>query len=149
MPISGGPLQPSENATSARLRRGITRAQRAAEQLMQDTCTITRTTASEAFDEETGTYAAGTTTTVYEGPCRVRPRDNADRVVQYGEEAVSFWPFVVSVPMGVVDAQLNDIVTITAAAHDDSLADQQLRIREVLAGTHLSARRLACERNAG
>lgn len=120
-----------------------------AESMMVDTCAITRATAGSTFNETTGAYTGGSTTTVYTGACRVKPRDNADRVVQYGQEAVSFWPFIVSVPMSATGISLNDIVTVTASALDASLVGMVLRVREVLQGSHLTARRLACERNVG
>lgn len=120
----------------------------AAEGLMVDACTITRTVAGTTFDETTGAYTGGSSTAVYSGKCRVKPRDNADRVVQFGEEAVSFWPFIVSVPMSVTTIELDDMVTITASALDPALAGLSLRVREVLSGSHLTARRLSCEENA-
>jgi hypothetical protein len=129
---------------SARL--PLLRAQ--AESLMQDACTITRTTAGTTFNETTGQYDAGSTSTLYTGKCRVKPRDNADRVVQFGERAVSFWPYIVSVPMSVTTVELNDVITITASALDASLVGLKLRVREVLAGSHLTARRLSCEVDA-
>lgn len=120
----------------------------AAESLMVDACTITRATAGSTFDETTLTYSGGSSATLYSGKCRVKPRDNADRVVQYGERAVSFWPYIVSVPMSVTTVELNDVITVTASALDASLVGLSLRVREVLSGSHLTARRLSCEENA-
>jgi hypothetical protein len=120
----------------------------AAEALMVDTCVISRRGTTGAFNETTGAYDVGASTEIYAGPCRVKPRDNADRVVQYGEQAVSFWPYIVSVPMSVTNVGLNDIVTITASELDPALFGLSLRVREVLVGTHLTARRLSCEENA-
>ena len=120
----------------------------AAEALMVDACTITRRTGLGAINETTGQYTP-TSSTIYTGACRVKPRDNADRVAQYGQEVVSFWPYVVSVPISVSTVDLDDVVTITASALDSSLVGLSLRVREVLSGTHLTARRLSCEVNAG
>jgi hypothetical protein len=120
----------------------------AAEALMVDTCVISRSSGSGTFNETTGAYS-GSSTEVYAGKCRVKPRDNADRVVQYGQEAVSFWPFIVSVPMSVTTVALDDVVTITDSALDPALFGLSLRVREVLSGTHLTARRLSCEENSG
>jgi hypothetical protein len=124
------------------------RGRTAAEVMMVDTCTITRASEPGVFNETTGQYDLASPATVYSGKCRVKPRDNADRVVQYGQEAVSFWPYVVSVPMSVTDIELDDVVTIAASALDPALVDLQLRVREVLSGSHLTARRLSCEENA-
>lgn len=121
----------------------------AAEAIMVDACTITRVVPGTTFNETTGAYTGGSTSTVYTGACRVKPRDNADRVVQYGQEAVSFWPYIVSVPMSVTTVDLEDVVTITASSLDATLVGLELRVREVLSGSHLTARRLSCEENAG
>lgn len=122
----------------------------AAEALMVDQCTITRaSTAEPVFNEETGGYAPGAPTTVYEGPCRVKPRDNVDRVVQAGEQPISLWPYLVSVPMSTLDVQLDDRITITLAALDPALLGLALRVRQVLKGSHITARRLGCESNEG
>jgi hypothetical protein len=118
-----------------------------AEALMVDACTITRVTGLGSINETTLAYTP-TTSTIYTGKCRVKPRDNADRVVQYGQEAASFWPFLVSLPMSTTTVDLDDLVTITASALDASLIGKVLRVREVLAGSHLTARRLSCEENA-
>lgn len=120
----------------------------AAEELMVDTCVISRSSGLGSFNETTGQYDGGSTE-VYAGKCRVKPRDNADRVVQYGQEAVSFWPYIVSVPMDVTTVDLDDVVTVTDSALDPALFGLSLRVREVLKGTHLTARRLGCEENAG
>lgn len=122
----------------------------AAEALMVDACTITRVTPGTVFNETTGQYDdTPPPTTVYTGKCRVKPRDNADRVVQYGQEAVSLWPYIVSIPMAESGVELDDIVTVTASALDTALVGAGFRVRQVLAGSHLTARRLGCERNAG
>lgn len=128
---------------------GLSRGRAIAERLMVDTCTIARVSAGTDFNDTTGGYSGGSSTPVYDGACRVKPKDNADRVVQFGEQAVSFWPFLVAVPMSVTGVQLDDVVTITASESDPSLIGVQLRVREVPSGSQLTARRLGCERNAG
>lgn len=116
---------------------------------MVDACTITRPSGTSTFNPTTGQSTPGSPTAVYTGACRVKPRDNADRVVQFGQEAVSFWPYLVSVPMSVTGIALDDVVTVTASALDPALVGLVLRVREVLSGSHLTARRLSCEENAG
>jgi hypothetical protein len=116
-----------------------------AEQLMQDTCTITRADAgTPVFNETTGAYTSSAPTTVYTGPCRVKPRNLADRVVDAGEQAVSLWPFQVSIPFAATDVELDDLVTVTASV-DPSLVGRELRVRSVTRGTFVTARRLECE----
>lgn len=116
---------------------------------MVDTCTIARTTAQGAFDRATGDYGAPTTAVVYSGACRVKPRDNQDHVVQVGEQPLSLWPFVVSVPISVTDVDVDHVVTITASALDPALVGTQMRVRQVIRGSFVTARRLGCEVNAG
>lgn len=119
--------------------------QAAAEQLMVDSCTITRAGARGSFDSTTGTYSAAAADTRYTGKCRVKPSAlSANQAVQAGERAVSLWPFTVSVPIAVDNVELDDIVTVTASA-DPSLVGHRLRVRSIARGTYLTARRLDCE----
>lgn len=122
---------------------------RAAEALMVDACTITRSTATQTLDTASGEYVTTPAETVYAGPCRVKPSDNTDRVVDAGGQAVSLFPFVVSLPISAVQHEVDDVVTVTTSQLDPALAGLVLRVRQVLAGSHMTARRLGCERNAG
>lgn len=123
----------------------------AAEALMVDTCTITRSATRGTFNETTLQYDSPTTTSLYTGKCRVKPAGGqvSDRVVQFGEQAVSLWPFQVSVPISVENLAVDDLVTITASSLDPDLVGTVLRVRDVTQGTHITARRLGCEVNAG
>jgi len=122
---------------------------RAAEALMVDTCTITRGTSSQTFDPATGTYATTPGVSVYTGPCRVKPAGTSDRVVEAGGQAVSLFPFVVSVPISAVQFAVDDRVTVTVSTLDPALVGTVLRVVQVAAGSHLTARRLGCEVDAG
>jgi hypothetical protein len=127
----------------------IRRGRRAAEALMVDTCTITRGTGEQVFDPATGQYVTTAGELLYTGPCRVKPQNNADRVVEAGGQAVSLWPFVVSVPVSEVSFEVDDLVTVTASVLDPALVGKVLRVRQVALGSHLTARRLGCEVDAG
>jgi hypothetical protein len=140
----------------------IRRGRRAAEALMVDSCTITRGGGGQVFDPATGQYVTTPGETLYSGPCRVKPQNTADRVVESGGQAVSLWPFVVSVPMALepyedefgdayktVAFQVDDLVTVTASQLDTAMVGLVLRVRQVALGSHLTARRLGCELNAG
>jgi len=122
---------------------------RGAEALMVDACTITRGTSSQTFDPATGEYVTTPGETVYTGPCRVRPAGTSDRVVDAGGQAVSLFPFVASVPITAVRFAVDDLVTVTASALDPALVGTVLRVAQVAAGTHLTARRLGAEVDAG
>lgn len=126
----------------------ITRATQAgqatAARLMLDACTIGHPDGDEVYDEGTDGYVTPLTT-FYTGACKVKPRDNADRVVEAAGQTVSLWPYVVSVPMSVEDVVLDDVVTVTACDLDPSLVGVQLRVRQVTQGSFVTARRLGCE----
>lgn len=122
------------------------------EALMVDECTITRGGDTGTMNETTLQYDDPEPgTTVYTGKCRVKHASGqaSDRVIQYGEQAVSLWPFQVSIPVSVTGVQVDDIVTITSSTLDPDLVDTELRVRDVVRGTHITARRLGCELNAG
>jgi hypothetical protein len=126
-------------ATSAAVR-----GQRLAEVLMTDTCTVTRPSGEQVFDEDTGEYTQGTTT-LYTGKCRVRPMPNSsDRQVEAGDAAVEIWPFTVSLPMTATGIKASDKVTITAS-DDPGLVDRVLVVRSVAFGSQITARRLGCD----
>lgn len=127
----------------------IGRGRAAAVALMVDGCVIARPAGgAPVLSAVTGGYTQPTSQ-IYAGPCRVKPRDNADRVVDAGGQAVSLFPYVVSVPIGAERYEVDDLVTVTASELDPSLPGLVLRVQQVGAGTHLTARRLSCEVNAG
>lgn len=116
----------------------------AANALMVDTCTITADVPL-VYDEESDTYVTPAGSLRYSGPCKVKPRDNVDRVVEAGAQTVSIWPYVVSIPMSVTTVELDDVITVTACPLDPALVDTRLRVRQATTGTYLTARRLGCE----
>lgn len=116
----------------------------AAEAIMQDSCTITAGAAEQVYDPGTDAYVTPAGASRYSGACRVKPQD-AGREVEAGAETVSLWPFLVSIPMSVTGVELDDLVTITASPLDPSLVGLVLRVRQVAQGSHLTARRIACE----
>ena len=121
----------------------------AAEALMSDACTVTRGTATQTFDPATGEYVTTPGAQVYSGPCRVKPRDNTDRVVEAGGQAVSLFPFVVSVPISATTFEVDDVVTVTASQLDPAMVGLVLRVKQIATGSHLTARRLGAEVDAG
>lgn len=127
-------------ATSA-----VLQGRAAAESLMVDTCTIAAGAATEVYDEATDTYVTPTGSLRYSGACKVKPRDNVDRVVEAGAQTLSIWPYVVSVPMSVTTVELDDVITVTACPLDPALVGTRLRVRQATTGTYLTARRLGCE----
>ena len=119
----------------------LARGRVAAERLMTDTCTITRP-GVRTWDAASGTYTQ-TSATVYTGKCRVRVLTPGDETAQAGEEQVSLWRYVVSVPL-TVDPRLNDEVALDTSA-DATLVGRVLRVRQVTRGSQITARRMVCE----
>lgn len=119
----------------------------AAEELMVDECLITRGTTQGTFNTTTLEYDTVAATEVYDGKCRVKPTGGqaSDRQAQAGERQIALWPFTVSVPISVTGIQPDDLVTVTASSLDADLVGLQLRVRSVVQGTHITARRLGCE----
>lgn len=117
----------------------------AAEALMVDACVIADADADGELDEDTGVYVPTPGASRYTGPCRVRVQSVQDSSVEAAERVVVLRSYIVSVPMSVDDAQVNDVVTITASVLDSSLPGTRLRVQDVPKGTHLTARRLVCE----
>lgn len=120
----------------------LARGRAHAERLMTDTCVITRVT---------GTAIAGngdttpTTADVYTGPCRVRPRQTQDRMVEQGGAEVGVGDLVVSLPITAIGVAPGDVVTITASTYDETLVNRSMTVLGVLHGSQVTARRLSCQ----
>lgn len=118
--------------------------QRAALSLMVDRCMIAADV-PPVYDPATDAYVTPPGAVRYTGPCRVKPRDNADRVVAAGEQTVSLWPYTVSVPLRARGVTVDDLLTVTSAGLDAGLVGLVLRVRDVPKGSLMTARRLGCE----
>ncbi len=115
--------------------------------LMQDSCVINVESAGLVYDPTSDTDVPAAGAQLYAGPCRVKPAPT-DRVVEAGAQTVSLFPFTVSVPVDATAYSIGDLVTVTACVLDPALVGKVLRVRQVLAGSHLTARRLGCEMRA-
>lgn len=112
---------------------------------MTDACTIARA-GSRTFDDDTGEYT-DTPTVIYTGKCRIKPSGVEARRVQASDTAVTIWPYIVSVPMAAVGIHAGDELTVTSSV-DPALTDKTLVVRSIVAGTHVTARRIGCEDQA-
>lgn len=119
----------------------LVRAQAAAQALMVDTCTISRT-AGETTDPDTGQITP-TTTTVYSGPCKVQQMAAIARPEVIAEAAVFVSRYDLHLPMSVIGVASDDLVTITASVHDPDLVGRTWHIRELAHKTWASARRMS------
>lgn len=120
----------------------LARGRAAAESLMVDTCTITRTT-GEATDEDTGVVTP-TTADVYAGKCRVQQSQlGADSTpADPGEAYVRLVAFELQIPMSVEGLRVGDVATITASALDPDLVGRAFNVLGLAHKTHATARRL-------
>jgi len=126
------------------------RGRAAAERLMTDACQI-RTPPILRFNPTTkANDIIGGDELVYAGVCRIRPRDVQESEREAGDSPVSTWAYVVSIPFGAQHngtpylPAVDQVVTVTASA-DPTLVGQRLRARQVIQGTHITARRMVCE----
>jgi hypothetical protein len=117
----------------------IGRARVLAEQLMVDACVIKR-----AAGETTGAGGVITpaTTTLYTGKCRVQGRPGNRQGTDVGEAYLVIEHHEVQLPMTVAGLREGDQITITASALDPDLVGKVYVIRDVLAKTHLTSRRV-------
>lgn len=120
----------------------LARGRAAAESLMVDTCTITRTT-GETTNEDTGVVTP-TTATVYTGRCRIQQSQlGADSTPSDpGEAYVRLVAFELQVPMSVVGLRVQDVITITASALDPDLVGRAFNVLGLAHKTHATARRV-------
>jgi len=84
--------------------------------VMLDACTVTRA-GTQTFDESTRLYTQGPPTTVYTGPCRVKPwRGNEEHAA---EAEVAVYRYQLRFPLTAASPQIDrkDTVTITASTH--------------------------------
>ena len=118
--------------------------QDAAESMQVDVGELRRAGTLGRPDVVTGAVTAPHTV-IYAGPGRVKPMGRVGAGgVDGGEARDSDLLFVVSLPITVTDARPGDMWVTTSSA-DPEVASRVLRVVEVEAGTHITARRLTCE----
>jgi hypothetical protein len=86
------------------------------EQLLVDTCTISRPGAS-TLDRSTSVLTPGAPTVLYSGPCRLKPQ-RVPRDEDAGERLTVVARYELALPFGSLatdDLQVGDTVTITAS----------------------------------
>lgn len=114
---------------------------RAAEAGMVDACVIRRRTG-----ETVGADAVVTPTwaTLYTGKCRVqvRSQSQAGQGVEVGEAYRIVERSEVHLPITVTGLAEGDRIEVTASAHDPELVGKVFTVRDVIAKSHLTARRV-------
>ncbi|MFL6138804.1 MAG: DUF6093 family protein [Frankiaceae bacterium] len=130
------------------------RGRRLAESLMVDKCVVKRQSGTE-YDPSTRKNVP-TYTTVYDDPdeagagakCQVQAQTQRPRDLEAGERLVIEKAHVVKLPITALGVSVGDIVTMTAVdsvTGDPELVGRKLVVRDVLAKTYATARRLTCE----
>lgn len=133
----------------------IARARAAADDLMDDTCTIVRRTLSSSLNES-GLYT-NTDVRIYPpvvdgddsttAPCRLKKVGGSQvtEIDAQGQPLVES-SYVLSLPTGTsTGVQQNDIVIMATSAFDPALAGREFRVEGPAAGTHTTARRFSVE----
>lgn len=122
----------------------LTYGRRRAEDLMLDTCTITRPGEGKGtWNEATGTYDPPAPVTVYTGRCKVQTRDvQVSTPDVAGREAfVVEWTLHLPV-VGSEGVRQGDTATVTAAAFDAAMVGRTFVVQGPHVGTAKTARRL-------
>ena len=119
----------------------LARAQAAALALMVDTCTIRRL-ASTSTNADTGVITP-TYTTIYSGACKVQQRVPRATPQTVGEAEVFVAHMELHLPVTVTGVASDDLVNITASAHDPDLLGRSWRIRSLAHKSFASARRFS------
>jgi hypothetical protein len=119
----------------------LARGRQVAEQLMTDTCTITRVT-GQTLNETTGQYVDATST-IYTGKCRVQLRNmTVASLPLSGDRQVVALQLEVSIPLSSTAPKVGDKVTVTASQNDPALVSRVFRVREEMHKSHATARRI-------
>lgn len=85
-------------------------------------------------DEVTGEIVAGETTEVWAGACRVEGRQSDGSTPDVGQQRIGQVPFLVTVPMTVVDVKPGDLFKVTAS-RDLRLTLRTLTVTAVRGGS--------------
>lgn len=122
----------------------LARGQSAALLDMVDACTIRRRTGT-TVDDNTGEESE-TFTDLYAGQCRVQQRNVQAQEQTPGEDYQLHQRLEVQLPLSVTGLQVDDQITITAAAHDPDLVGVVFVVRDLFAKTHPTSRRVGVSR---
>lgn len=107
---------------------------------LPDTCTIWRVAETAELDEETGDLDPGEPSTIYEGPCRVRPRGSQEQDQLVGDLHETLAPYIGTLPAlatatGVTagdpnNVRVDDYLRVTSSS-DSDLVDRPFQIKHV------------------
>lgn len=116
----------------------LARGRAAAEALMVDACLVERPTG----ETTSGGVVTPTWDEIYEGKCRLQVRTQDGQGSTVGEAYQLVARTELQIPVTAAELLAGDRVTMTAAALDPQLAGKVYTVRDVLAKTHLTSRRI-------
>lgn len=119
-------------------------ARREAERAMRDSCKVTRTVKGSTFNEATGSYPS-TTTTVYEGKCRLKHPRMAAKDVEAGSQLLVMSALELQVPVAADSFHAGDAVEITGAPDRPAQAGRLFTIAAPFDGTQTTSLRYRVE----
>jgi hypothetical protein len=117
----------------------IARGRAAAEALMVDACTIQRP--GTETTSATGVVTPSLTS-IYAGKCRLQVRQQTGAGQNIGEAYVIVERLELQLPMTTPALMEGDVVTMTASTLDPLLPGKKYTVRDTLAKTHLTSRRV-------
>lgn len=121
-------------------------ARRYAETQMKSTCTITRETGEQTWNEETGTYTPAEPQVIYQGRCKVQDNSRSVSEVDAGERRVAVNPLELHLPIdGSGAVRRKDVATINSNPDDPALVGSVFVVKSSTSGTTKTARRLPIE----
>lgn len=116
----------------------------AAEQLMVDECTISRSTV--VFTNPDTGQQTKANIPIYVGKCRVQQQTpGSASLSEPGEARLFLLTLSVQIPVSATGVRLGDIVTITGAACDPVLAGRKFRVQALAHKTNATSRRLSVQ----
>jgi hypothetical protein len=119
----------------------LTMARARAESLMTSACTVF-TPGAPITDPNTG-EVTNTQTTVWFGPCRVRPAGRQSNPQTIGGAESFVFDYLVSLPFAATSVIEGHRLTVTSSP-DPALVGITVEIQKVDRGDNITARRLAC-----
>ena len=115
------------------------------QQLMVDSCTITRA-GTPTLNRSTSVLTPGTATTLYSGPCRLKPQ-RVPRNEEAGERLTVVARYELALPFGSLatdSLRVGDTVILTASG-DTRLVNQTFAVMAVDFGSTATAWRITVE----
>jgi hypothetical protein len=110
---------------------------------MTATCTIRHPGGTRVFDAATGLTTTTPLIPFYSGVCRVQALAVGDNRADVAGQQVSSAGYLITVPWSVDEAEVDDLVTVTASG-DGSLTGRTLTVTTVQRGSLRFERDLIC-----